>query len=309
MGLREDREALAERKAERESLKEAAEKQRREDFDKAIIEHEDMIAAHEAKIDRFYAYKDDVKKTLVKEALLNIYEASFNRLTKRSKAICESLIGQYVNEVGVAQLLKNMKLSESSLLHTIQEAVDEYYEDITADANAEEISTQVIRPEKVEDFWKQIDKSEDMEDITSMIRLRVSDAEEDFINKNKEDKANVNTILKNTAERVANAKASNDNEYADAVEESESRLAKDAIYKVQHESHRSIFDRMVRNLSEAAIAHEELKNEYIQENGRLNMENIVESARCMYTLLEMVSAIGLEKVDQAYIEDTLKSIK
>jgi hypothetical protein len=29
----------------------------------------------------------------------------------------------------------------------------------------------------------------------------------------------------------------------------------------------------------------------------------------MYTLLEMVATLQLEKVDQQYIEDTLKSIK
>jgi hypothetical protein len=29
----------------------------------------------------------------------------------------------------------------------------------------------------------------------------------------------------------------------------------------------------------------------------------------MYALLEMVSALGIEKVDEQYIEDTLKSIK
>ena len=39
------------------------------------------------------------------------------------------------------------------------------------------------------------------------------------------------------------------------------------------------------------------------------MDAIVESARCMYALLETVSTIQLEKVDIKYIEDTLKSIK
>ena len=66
---------------------------------------------------------------------------------------------------------------------------------------------------------------------------------------------------------------------------------------------------MVRNLSEVALTNEEAKKEFLAENGHLDVEKIVESVRCMYTLLEMVGTIQLEKVDQQYIEDTLKSIK
>ena len=104
-------------------------------------------------------------------------------------------------------------------------------------------------------------------------------------------------------------KVMDDNDYAEEVEESETRLAKNKIYQIQHEGHRSVFDRMVRNLSEAALKNEDAKGTLIDESGKLDMDAIVESARCMYALLETVSTIQLEKVDIKYIEDTLKSIK
>ena len=66
---------------------------------------------------------------------------------------------------------------------------------------------------------------------------------------------------------------------------------------------------MVRNLSEAALKNEDAKGTLIDESGKLDMDAIVESAHCMYALLETVSTIQLEKVDIKYIEDTLKSIK
>ena len=66
---------------------------------------------------------------------------------------------------------------------------------------------------------------------------------------------------------------------------------------------------MVRNISESVIKNEEIKEEFTTDNGRLDMDKIVESARCMYTLLEMVSTLQIEKVDSNYIEEALKSIK
>ena len=87
------------------------------------------------------------------------------------------------------------------------------------------------------------------------------------------------------------------------------RIAKDKIYNVQHESYHNIFDRMVRNISEAVLKDQVIKEQFSLDNGRLDMDKIVESARCMYTLLEMVSSLKIEKVDSEYIEAALKSIK
>ena len=309
MSIREDRSYLKELRAEREALRENAAKMDRDAINQRIIDRDNIIAAHEAAVDKFYAYKDDVKKTLLKEPLMHIYEGSFHNISAREHALCEALLEQYVNDTGVTVLMKNMKFSESYLLHKIYESVEEYSKDITADASVDDPDSQTIDPAKVDDFWKDIDKSEDIEDITNLIRMRVSNAEEDFINKNQEDKQDVKTVLKQTAARVQAAKGSNDNDYSEAVEESETRLAKDRIYQIQHESYHNVFDRMVRNLSEVALTNEEAKKEFLAENGHLDVEKIVESARCMYTLLEMVGTIQLENVDQQYIEDTLKSIK
>ena len=309
MSIRDDRNFLKERRAERDALRENAIKADREAFNQRIIDRDNIIAAHEAKVDNFYAYKDNVKKTLLKEALMHIYEGSIYNPSDREKALCNALMKQYIEDTGVTQLLRNMKFSESYLLRKISEDVGEFADSITAGASVDDPDSQTIDPQKVEDFWKDIDKSEDIDDITDMIRMRVSNAEEDFVNKNQEDKQDIKTVLKQTAARVQAAKGGEDNDYSEAVEESETRMAKDRIYKIQHESYRNVFDRMVRNLSEVALTNEDAKKEFIGENGHLDMDKIVESARCMYTLLEMVGTIQLEKVDQQYIEDTLKSIK
>ena len=307
--LYEDSLYLQNQKETKESLVKAAKIREQEEINNAYLEREALKEAAEKKINDFYKYKDDVKRALLSEALLGIYQNVFINSSIREEALTESLMNQYIEENGTTNILKRMKYSNNLILKNLYEAVTEKSDEITKDATVDDPSTQVIDKDNIKDFWKEIDNSEDVEDATNIIRLRVANAEEDFVNRNQQDKANIDTILKDTASRIQTAKSGNDNEYAEDVEESETRLAKDKIYQIQHESHRNIFDRMVRSLSEVVVKNEDIKKEFTLENGRLDMDRIVESVRCMYGLLEMVSTLGLENVDEKYIEDTIKSIK
>lgn len=308
MSLREDRQYLAEqRKAKEEAAKLARQKSINE-FNQHIVEEENQKMAFNKSVDKLFEFKANVKKSLIKKMLMELCVGSIPNYTHREYSICENLIENYISEVGETALLKNMRFSENGFLRTCWSEINSHYKTITEDATRDE-DTQYIDSGSLDDFWKDVDNTEDVDDITNLIRMRVSNAEENFVNRNQQDKENVKTVLKQTAERVQMAKDTNDNDYAESVEESETRIAKDKIYKIQHEGYRSVFDRMVRNLSEAAVKNKDAKGSLIDENGKLNMDSIVESARCMYSLLETIGTIQLEKVDNKYIEDTLKSIK
>lgn len=308
MSLREDRQYLAEqRKAKEEAAKLARQKSINE-FNQHIVEEENQKMAFNKSVDKLFEFKANVKKSLIKKMLMELCVGSIPNYTHREYSICENLIENYISEVGETTLLKNMRFSENGFLRTCWSEINSHYKIITEDATCDE-DTQYIDSGSLDDFWKDVDNTEDVDDITNLIRMRVSNAEENFVNRNQQDKENVKTVLKQTADRVQMAKDTNDNDYAESVEESETRIAKDKIYKIQHEGYRSVFDRMVRNLSEAAVKNKDAKGSLIDENGKLNMDSIVESARCMYSLLETIGTIQLEKVDNKYIEDTLKSIK
>lgn len=308
MSLREDRQYLAEqRKAKEEAAKLARQKSINE-FNQHIVEEENQKMAFNKSVDKLFEFKANVKKSLIKKMLMELCVGSIPNYTHREYSICENLIENYISEVGETALLKNMRFSENGFLRTCWSEINSHYKTITEDATRDE-DTQYIDSGSLDDFWNDVDNTEDVDDITNLIRMRVSNAEENFVNRNQQDKENVKTVLKQTADRVQMAKDTNDNDYAESVEESETRIAKDKIYKIQHEGYRSVFDRMVRNLSEAAVKNKDAKGSLIDENGKLNMDSIVESARCMYSLLETIGTIQLEKVDNKYIEDTLKSIK
>lgn len=309
MGIREDLQYLEERKKMRKAEKETAKKRAREKTNNRIIADEDIKIAHEQAVEKYYDYKDNVQHELLKKALVELCTQSIPHINYREQILCENLVDKYINETGAAKLLRNMKFSDNYLLRTIHEKVKESQKEITKDTSADDESTQIISKKAIDDFWTEIDNAEDIADITNIIRMRVSNAEEEFINKNQEDKEAIKTILKQTASRVQKAKESENEEYAEAVEESETRLAKNKIYQIQHESHRNVFDKMVRQLSKAALSNDVLKEDYINENGKIEFDRIVETVRCMYTLLETVSTIQLEKVDTDYIKNIINSIK
>ncbi len=307
MGLREDREFLKQLREEREALSEAMKKHERDSLNKKMIQREDLIDKHKSEMDRFYKYKDEVQRLLVRKALLELYTQSIYNINSREMLICENLIDQYIDENNPVNILRKMKGSRNGFLRVIAEAAKKHHSKITKNAKMGDIGTQTVSQTDLSNFWKEIDNSENVEDITNLIRLRVSNAEEEFVNKNKEDKEDIKTILTNTAERIKSAQDTTDNDYAAATEAYETKMAKEKIYNINYNRHHNVFDRIVRNLSKAVLLHEDLKKEYTTDN-KLDMPRIIESARCMYTLLEMVGTLQLENVDTEYIEETLRSI-
>ena len=216
-------------------------------------------------------------------------------------------------------------------LHMLESAVNTHYNAIMEEADEDNPDTLVIDRDNVREFMDEIEDTEDIDDVTNTIRIRVANAEEDFVNRNEQDKNNINDLLKDTAQRVADARPDNDNDYDEAIgddveenpddpmsgETAGEEIDVKEMYDMMQvrrrinaitDRPRSIFDRMVRNVSEAAIKNPELRNQYSDGKGRLDMTKIVESVRCMYGLLEMVNTLKLEQVDAKYIEDTIKSI-
>lgn len=287
----------------------------------AYFEREAIREAAIKKRNAFSEYKANVKKLLVTEAMKKLYIGCFQNPNKHEVSVCEAFLGDFIASRGTDQLLENFRNSNTPFLETMGEMIDKKYDEVITKVDPEDPDTFVVDREHVNDFLKEIDDQEDVEDVTNIIRLRVSNAEEDFVNRNERDKQNMKDVLDATAQRVQDAKPDLDNEYMDDDDSDDSENMSDAdiikqesmidakrkIYEI-NSAPRTIFDRMVRNTSEAVIKDSNLRDEFIIEGGRLNMDKVVDSVRCMYTLLEMVSTLKIEKVDAQYVEDTIKSI-
>lgn len=318
--------ALQKEEDERKILEEAARESYEDEMERKYFEREAMKEAAINKRVKFSEYKKSVKRTLLREALTRICTKSLRNPSENEISVCESLIENYVAEKDIDELLESFK-GRTSFLENLNANIMKHYNAILEEVDETNEDTMGINPDKLDDFFEDIDEVEDVEDITDTIRMRVANAEEEFVNRVEEDNQNLKTIIKSTAQRVQDAKQGLDNEYddddsdpdsedtdieidtEDEVQQEAVRFAKQQMYEVQHRKPRNVFDRMVRNLTEASVRNHELRDQLVSENGRTDMDKVVESVRCMYTLLEMVMALRIEDVDAKYIQDTLDSIK
>lgn len=316
MSDRADRVAYYKEREERAAtLQEAAKLQQRKETDRRYSE---MYAIKEAALNKqneYAKYKSNVRAALLKEALTKICMNSMRNPSLRQRAVTESLVGNYVDEKGVDKLLRSFR-GKTSFLDTLQETVYDHYNSIIEGTSEDDVVKQDVKPEDIDAFYDDLDKQTDMEDITYTIRQRVADGEEDFVNQNSIDRNNVESIIAATNQRVQDAKTSNDNNPDNDlnpdngkpdIKEAMIMSGRRAIMESNNHP-RNVFDSMVRKLSETAIKNEDIKSEYTLENGRLDVDKVVESVECMYTMLEMVSTLRIENVDQNYIKETVASI-
>lgn len=256
------------------------------------------------KIMKYNDFKEDVKFEVLHKALTRLCENSLRNPTDEQINACSNLIESYIKDNGMYNVLRRMSNSRNLLLRELTEDIKNTSEELIDSAQEDE-EGYTINKDTIDDFIKEIDNNDDINDVTNIIRLRVSNAEEDFVNKNEQDNENIKTILKDTAERVKNAKDDNDNDYAEEIEESEMRIASKEIYKIQHENRNSVFDRIVKTIAKNSLL---TSNEAVTDGNRINVEAVVDIAKSVYTVLEMFSATLLEKVDDEYINDTINSL-
>lgn len=256
------------------------------------------------KIMKYNDFKEDVKFEVLHKALTRLCENSLRNPTDEQINACSNLIESYIKDNGMYNVLRRMSNSRNLLLRELAEDIKNTSEELINSAQEDE-EGYTINKDTIDDFIKEIDNNDDINDVTNIIRLRVSNAEEDFVNKNERDNENIKTILKDTAERVKNAKDDNDNDYAEEIEESEMRIASKEIYKIQHENRNSVFDRIVKTIAKNSLL---TSNEAVTNGNKINVEAVVDIAKSVYTVLEMFSATLLEKVDDEYINNTINSL-
>lgn len=253
------------------------------------------------KVMKYTDFKEDVKFEVIHKALTRLCENSLRNPTQEQVTVCSNIIESYIKDNGMYNILRKMKNSRNLLLRELAEDIKSTSDELINTAE-EDSEGYTINKDTIDEFIKEIDKNEDIDDVTNIIRLRVSNAEEEFVNKNDQDNENIKTILKDTAERVKNAKDDNDNDYAEEIEESEMRIASREIYKIQHENRNSVFDRLVK-----AVAKKNLLSTN-EANNHIDVEATVNTAKSIYTVLEMFSATTLETIDDEYINDTINSL-
>lgn len=195
------------------------------------------------------------------------------------------------------QMDDNLPVEDESI-----ENDEENDDDIDDDGEAE------VEPEP-EDYdnkvLEDLDKEEDVQKAVALIRQRVADAEETFIKNNAKDKEQINALLGKISDNIKTVEdmSEKDKENGkDAVAQENVRMSRRNIDHITNDRPLSIMEMFARQLNKDIIRDEHLKEAYIEEDGSLDMDTIVESAKILYGFLETLNILQLKTIDAKYIE-------
>ena len=150
-----------------------------------------------------------------------------------------------------------------------------------------------------------LDKEEDVQKAVALIRQRVADAEETFIKNNAKDKEQINALLGKISDNIKTVEdmSEKDKEKGkDAVAQENVRMSRRSIDHITNDRPLSIMEMFARQLNKDIIRDEALKEAYVEEDGSLDMDTIVESSKVLYGFLETLNTLQLKTIDAKYIE-------
>lgn len=254
---------------------------------------------------KFQEAKAALKESLLFEALNHVCEGALKVSTDQNRTLMRNLVADYIKENEVDSLLRRMS-TKTVFLSELAYMVNSVYEDAV-----EDMSEECPDPdkEKIEDFMDRLDKLQSAEDVENAIRIKVANAEEEFITDNMEDKYHSNTILNMVNDRIAALKQDKyaDNEdYQDAVEQEATRMLNRNIERYVTNRNKTVFETMVLKLAETAMTTDGAVKEQLTESGDLDVDSVVETTRVIFTFMESLRTMKLEKMEEAYLEKFLK---
>lgn len=300
----------------RESFHEKEEKKRKADAAE-VKKLEEMVygardKAHE-NIRSYMEFSKVVKEDLLTKALQSITLGALSEtlsIEDQHLVITENLIRGYIKEHGGADRVLESFKGKTYVLDTIRCLVEDEHEEIMDDVDKDNPETQEVPEEKETSIQDDMDKEDDIHAAVDTIAQRISDAEEEFIRQNAEDKRKIEELTKQVNDRLEAIKQDRDTdeETADEIEQEATNMFKRKVTAVRNDRRRGVLEQMVRNLSESIIKNESLRENFTEVNGHLNMASIVENATCMYGFLETVNTLKLDRVDESYIEKIIRNM-
>ena len=186
------------------------------------------------------------------------------------------------------------------------------------DATDENISGDKLDNDK-EDMFNKMEKDMDVNDAVELISKRIADAESKFIENNAKDKQKIENIVDKVNNRIKAATGMDEESSEDNTEEKSEEETEKEVEAVKAESTRmiteirenrphTIFEEMVRSNTEYIMKSSNvIKESYLDEDGKIDMENVISATKVMYGFLEFVNTMKLEKVDERYLEKVLRN--
>lgn len=263
---------------------------------------EDMYEKDNQVVMEYLDFKKSVKEDLFAECMYKIYMPGLRNVeSPRKYQIAKGLVKDYIQENGIDFLLRKCKYG-SPLLYEMYELTNRYSDIILEEVDKNNPNTFNIDTELKDNFFDDIDASKDLNTSSSLLRERISTALDDFLMDNVETKGAIEEIIQQTQERIEANKNTD-------VRESYNELANRRIMELKERKPKGILESMIYNVSSSSIVNENMRSIYINENGKLDMDKIVDETCVMYGFLEMLNLCKFENVNEEYLLKNINNLK
>lgn len=221
------------------------------------------------------------------------------------KSVARNCCENFVREEGAANILRKCK--STLFLNEFCNVVEETYKKIIhGAADNDKCDDFEIANSDMEEYYGKLRKL-NYEPMCNTIITRVVEAEKDFVTANMKDKEKMEDAASKAAEKIDSIKAK-DEDTAEAIKAEFTNMYKREVDTIG-QRRRNILESIVRRMSQNIVTNDEIRQNFIQESGKLNMNKIIDTTEVMYAFLEMVNTTQIKEVDSKYLETVLMSIK
>lgn len=298
---REQNEELAKKDSEKILEAQTKDSEAREKYaeymNRYVNEQEDRISTRTK-------FLEEVKDSFLSAAMFKLFRESCTELNSRDAIVAKNLIKSFIKEQGAGVLLNRFKY-ENVLLGEMARIVNKAYQSVVesiSSKNEDENKPNEVKELKldttiVDDFYKDLSEL-DTVDASKLIKDRVSDAISEFIDRNMNNKLDYEEIIQTAQERIETAKDESAVEYY-------SDMAKRQINEMRNSRYKNIFQYLVEAITKETFKDQTLKTMYVHES-TVDMDAVVNSARLIYTMLEMQHTTNM--VPDDYIKEYIASL-
>lgn len=251
-------------------------------------------------------YIENVKNLLLIESLEYLFALSVNggtHLQESSKLYAKKIIENYVNENSSFDIISKMSRQNTLFLNSLTESIDNAYVSILEKVDKNNPKTFVVSSDDIETFYDSLD-AESFTNASDLIRMRVSSSVEEFVSNNKEDKACIEDLLNGTKDKIDSLDLSKKD--SDKIEESYTRECKGKIGDIKSSRQRNVLEELIFKNSNEILKDKALLESF-SDDGKINIESIIEHTEIAYTFLEMLNTIKIDECNKESIIDIIKN--
>jgi hypothetical protein len=258
-------------------------------------------------------YHHKVLNEMMGTALKAIYISSLQKeheLTEADTKFAENMVDRFINEQGGAKAMMRRMQGTTYVKDLIVKLVEDAAEDAEEKASEEEKEFDEVPEDSKEEMLDKMEKEDSVDDAVEMIASRIATAEEEFIQKNKEDKEKIEQIISNINQRIdaVKADATTSDEVKDATEEELNQEMARMIRDMDYRRSTPIYEFMMKKIGYNIMKDKDLRTVYCTENGKIDMGKAIVTGTVMYGFLEFVNTLKLETVDEAYVQKIVDTI-